>query len=405
MKSPFGAPELRSFFLGGFECATHRRRDGKRVDVIARTDHDGQCATDYRLLHEVGIHTVRDGLRWHLIEVQPGVYDWSSLLPTLDTALHTGTQVIWDLCHWGVPEDLDPFSEAFGERFAHFAAAAARFWRADAAGQTAPTLLCPVNEISFWSWVGGDEEHFFPYRKAQGAALKHSLVRAAIWAAKAIREVDPSARFIQPEPIIQVSPDRRKPEDREFTARYTEAQYEVWDMLAGQREPQLGGDASLLDVIGVNYYWNNQWIHKGDRTPLGDPQHRSLHRQLLALWERYGRPILITETGAEGEAAAGWLGYVAAEVRQALRDGVPILGVCLYPVMDYPGWDDDRHCRCGVIALSDDWTKRSLHEDLVAELAVQQGVFAEDHGLFKGGELGEPSEMDVQRAPETVAGR
>ncbi|MBE7158072.1 MAG: hypothetical protein INR62_06495 [Rhodospirillales bacterium] len=74
--------------------------------------------------------------------------------------------------------------------------------------------------------------------------------------------------------------------------------------------------------------------------------------------------------------AAGWLGYVAAEVRQALRAGVPVLGVCLYPVMDYPGWDDGRHCSCGVLALSADWTTRSLREDVVAELAVQQSIFA-----------------------------
>ena len=74
---------------------------------------------------------------------------------------------------------------------------------------------------------------------------------------------------------------------------------------------------------------------------------------------------------------ACWLGYIAAEVRQALREGVPVLGICLYPVMDYPGWDDNRHCPCGLIACSADWSQRSLRADLVAELRAQQSLFAD----------------------------
>jgi hypothetical protein len=33
-----------------------------------------------------GLLTVRDGLRWHLIEREPGRYDWSSWLPMLEAA-------------------------------------------------------------------------------------------------------------------------------------------------------------------------------------------------------------------------------------------------------------------------------------------------------------------------------
>ena len=93
---------------------------------------------------------------------------------------------------------------------------------------------------------------------------------------------------------------------------------------------------------------------------------------LRELWNRYGRPILITETGAEAGAGVGWLGYVSAEVRQARREGVPVEGICLYPVMDYPGWDDERHCHCGLIEVDEEWRRRWLREDLAAELRAQQ---------------------------------
>ena len=92
------------------------------------------------------------GLRWHLIERQAGIYDWSSFLPMLAASAVTGTQVIWDLCHWGVPSWLDIFSDEFVTRFAAFAGAAALLIR-ERSG--AVPFYCGVNEISFWAWVGG----------------------------------------------------------------------------------------------------------------------------------------------------------------------------------------------------------------------------------------------------------
>src|SRR4051812_24731628 len=87
-ESPF-----RSFFQGGFECATHRRPHMGQIDVLHATQHDVRAAEDYGLLADVGIRTVRDGLRWHLIERTPGQYDWSSFLPMLESARETKTQV------------------------------------------------------------------------------------------------------------------------------------------------------------------------------------------------------------------------------------------------------------------------------------------------------------------------
>ncbi len=96
----------------------------------------------------------------------------------------------------------------------------------------------------------------------------------------------------------------------------------------------------------------------------------------MDVWERYKRPIFISETGAESGAGPGWLGYISAEVRQAQRHGVNIVGLCFYPVMDYPGWDDDRHCSCGLIQVDPLWQKRTLRQDLAAELYDQQRLFS-----------------------------
>jgi beta-glucosidase/6-phospho-beta-glucosidase/beta-galactosidase len=368
---------FESFFMGGFECATHRRRDGQQIDVLSSTGHAERAEQDYRLLQEAGIATVRDGFRWHLIEAgEPGVYDWSSFLPMLDAARQTGTQVIWDLCHWGIPEGLDVFSDEFVSRFGAFAGASAALVREKTGGDAGPVpFYCPVNEISFWAWVGGDVRAFAPHQEGRGPELKRQLVRASLAAIQAVRAVEPRARFVQAEPIIHVEPEwrdvKRHPEIVDHAAAHTESQFEAWEMLRGRREPELGGGDQMLDLIGVNYYWNNQWVHGGERKPLGHPSHKPLHIMLLEIWQRYNRPLLVTETGAEASADVGWLGYIAAEVRQAMREGVEMAGVCLYPVMDYPGWDDERHCHCGLISVEEDWGERRLRGDLVAELKLQ----------------------------------
>jgi hypothetical protein len=37
---------LRSFFLGGFECSSHRRADGERLDLIASSGHEELALED-----------------------------------------------------------------------------------------------------------------------------------------------------------------------------------------------------------------------------------------------------------------------------------------------------------------------------------------------------------------------
>ncbi len=363
---------FQSFFMGGFECATHRRPHIAQVDVLHSTGHDLQAEADYRLLQRAGIHTVRDGLRWHLIEQQPGVYNWSSWLPMLDAAAAAGTQVIWDLCHWGVPEGLNPFEPAFVDRFAAFSRAAAEM-----IGQHSDSvpIFCPVNEISFWSWVGGDRGVFFPYAEGRGNALKRQLAAATIASVRAVRSVLPHARFLHCEPIIQISADREKPQNAAAVAAHHEGQFEAWDMLAGRLAPELGGGEDCLDILGCNYYWNNQWIDRKEPTPLGHPQHTPLHLLLKIIQTRYQRPMVLSETSAEAEAAFGWLGMICAEAQQALASGVDLQGVCLYPVMDYPGWDDQRHCPCGLIQLDSTWACRHLRAALATEILLQTTKF------------------------------
>lgn len=352
---------LDGFFMAGFECSTQRRRDGRRLDLLAATRHDRFALQDYRRVAGLGLRTVRDGLRWHLIETSPGRYDWSSFLPMLRASQEAGIQVIWDLCHYGWPPDITFWEPEFVDRFRDFAKAAARVVRDES--DRVP-FYCVINEISFWAWAG-DVVKFHPLAPGGGDDIKRQLVRAAIAGIEAVREVDPRARFVQVDPLIHV-----------VGGDLNEIQFAAWDMLCGRLEPELGGRPDCLDIVGVNYYCDNQWRQGGGTIPLGSHLYKPLAELLEGVHRRYGRPILLAETGAEGSGRDAWLFYVASEIRTALKAGIPIEGICLYPILDYPGWDNDRHCAVGLLGNADEQGRRVLHEPLAEELARQQDLFA-----------------------------
>ncbi|WP_426788657.1 beta-glucosidase [Xanthomonas campestris] len=361
-----------SFFMAGFECSTHRRRDGRRLDLIAGTRHDRWAANDYRAVAAHGLRTVRDGLRWHLIEQRPGHYDWSSFLPMLHAAQATGTQVIWDLCHYGWPDDVDIWRPQFVERFARFSAAVAQCVKNET---DAVPVYAPLNEISYWAWAGGDQGRMHPLARGRGFELKHQLVRASIAAIEAVRSVEPRARFVQVDPAIHVAASNDRPGPRREAERLRQAQFEAWDMLCGTQWPGLGGGPQYLDMIGVNYYSNNQWYLGGATIAADSPDYRPFSEMLGEIWQRYQRPIVVAETGAEGDHRARWLDHVGGEVALALQRGVAMEGLCLYPVLDYPGWENNRHCPTGLLGYADAAGEREVHAELAAQLRHEQVRF------------------------------
>jgi beta-glucosidase/6-phospho-beta-glucosidase/beta-galactosidase len=360
-----------SFLMAGYECATQRRQDGMRVDLLATTGHERWANKDYQQLHALGIRCARDGLRWHQIESRPGYYDWSSFLPMLRAAQDQHIQVIWDLCHYGYPDDLDIWRPQFVERFARFAAAVAGLMKDE--GVRVP-FFSPVNEISFWSWAGGEVGYFNPGLRGRGQELKHQLVRASIAAIEAIREAAPDARFMQCDPLINIRAGSSRAHEINHAEDQRLTQFEAWDLLAGRQWPGLGGREDYLDIIGVNFYPHNQWFLNGQKILRGDPQYRPLSGMLKEIHQRYRRPLLVSETGAESDERVPWLSYVSEQIALATQRGVPVDALCWYPFLDYPGWDDGRYCPAGVFGYADGEGNRAPYHPLYVQMQALQAL-------------------------------
>jgi hypothetical protein len=374
---------FRSFFAAGFECSTHWRNSSCRLDLVKATAHDRLASEDYLRLGQQALRVTREGVRWHLVEKQPGWYDFATVVPIVQAARATKTQVLWDLCHFGWPEHLDLFSPRFVSSLARFGAAFVR-WLAEQLDDT--PFIVPVNEISFFSWASGDEGSLYPFVTGRGFELKRQLVRATIETIQAIRAEVPTARFVQVDPIIHVVAGPNHPEEAADAEAYRLSQYQAWDMLCGSLCPELGGQDQFLDIIGVNFYPHNQWVYNLRNfrrirkfRPLSRRSrlYRPFREMLAEVYQRYQRPLLIAETGAEDRRRAGWLRYVCEQSLAALRAGTDLQGICLYPILNHPGWVDDRHCHNGLWDYADAHGKRKIYEPLARELQRWQRVFTQ----------------------------
>lgn len=357
------------FFQGSFACSTACRTPGKRADLMLSSGHDTLLEKDYALLQQHQLLTARDGARWYLIEKQPGEYHWDSFLPQLEAAEKYQIEMIWELAHFGWPDWLDIWQPEFIQRFAAFARAFACLLRER--GVSAP-FISPMNQISFWSWAGADIAWFNPFATGRRTALKRQLVTACIAAMRAMREELPGVRFIITDPLMNVAASGYSDRARQEAQQQHQAQFEVWDWLSGRSAPELGGSEDLLDIIGLTWYPDNEWFHNGDPLEPHHPDYAPLNQLLLQVWQRYQRPLLIAETGAEIGSCSDWFNRVSEEARLAIEAGVQLEGISLYPLVDYPAWDDDRRSPVGLFGLPDANGNRTVNEAYALALRSQQ---------------------------------
>jgi hypothetical protein len=326
-----------SFFLAGFECTTGFNKYGCWIDQVRATEHDRFIEEDYSLVASAAISAAREGVRWPIVD-RNGSYDFSTLHRTLDAANKHELEIIHDLFHFGYPPGLDPFSEDFVKRFADYCFAAAQEVRRYTSGTC---YFTPINEPSYFSWAGGEVGFFAPHARERGFELKVNLARAAIQGIEAIWSACDRARIVNADALCRVvSPKAGNTSHAEVHFFNENAVFQSWDIIAGRMMPELGGSQRHLDVIGINYYWTNQWELGNEGTALSDNDPRRWPFRKLARWvyDRYACDIVITETSHMESMREVWLRELIAECEILLKSGVPIHGACIYPILGMPEW-------------------------------------------------------------------
>ena len=362
--------------MAGFECSTFVWKDGERKDYVAITGHDQHLDKDYDGLMDLGIGVVREAIRWPFVDRGGGRFDWSTVDRVLDTLERCRTTAIWDLCHYGFPDEFDAFSPDAARRFADYARAAAEHVKTRTCGAR---FFTPINEITFFAGAGTDLGWMYPFARGRYPEFKRALCKMDIEAVKAIREVIPDARMVHVDPVIHQVPPPDQPELAEAACHETyEKAYEAWDILFGKLEPEHGGAPEILDIVGVNVYnFSQAEMQKdGERKILGprDPRRKPLSELLIYGWERYRRPMIIGETSGHQDQRANWLRETMEECMRALNSGINLQGVCLYPCVDIPDWNTGEWAKIGIFDIEGETCERIPCGPYIEELRRWQRI-------------------------------
>ena len=351
---------FKTFFMGGFECADHVNRSGERINLLKETQHDVRVYEDYRALAAIGIKTVREGICWSAVETSPAFFNFSEVYHRIVAAEKMGIQQIWDLIHFGYPDDIYPTHPLFCQRFVQLCEAFAVFHSTYA---KQPLFVVPINEISFLSWHSGDVRGTAPFAINSGWDVKYHLCKAAILGIKVLKKIIPNCTIVLVEPLVKIHAS----ELHNDVQQLNENQFQAMDIIGGRMCPELGGSENFLEILGFNYYWNCQWEVFGEPLPWPDPQQkRTPFSELLQIaYERYKKPMLISETGHFGKGRVQWLEEITEECIKSKNKGVDLQGICIYPVTDRPDWDDiTSYCQCGIWDL-DEMGNRIPHDEYI----------------------------------------
>lgn len=370
--------------MAGFECADHQNAFGERVDLYKASGHDIYLQHDYNELSKFKIKTVREGIRWSSVETSPYQYDWAEVEKIIHISEEKNIQVIWDICHFGYPDDLTPLHPMFARRFSHLCAEFVKRVRSIIPADQ-PLIVTPINEVSFISWLGGDVRGTSPYCIGQGWEVKYALMKAYIEGIEMMKLEDGSVRIMVTEPLINIVSNSLEPIDIFKADERNSEQFQVHDILSGKICPELRGKPEYLDLIGVNFYYNNQWINETHEVlPWNShpphPQYKSLQTLIENVFIRYGRPVIISETSHPGEDRRKWIESVANDCSALLHSGIPLLGCCIYPFIDRPDWDNLSHWHhSGIYDIHDPVTlNREINDDAQQALKSFSNVLSKN---------------------------
>ena len=340
----------------------------RAIDEYELTGHYERWHEDIGLAHGVGAEFLRWGVPWHRVNPEPSMWDFDWTDRVLNRMSELGIRPVLDLLHYGTPLWLDGefANRDFPERFAEFAGRVAERYGDFVTDYT------PVNEPMIHAQFSGEYAYWPPYLSGQGglnrivvalaeaSQLAQSGIRAAVGEAANIVHVDAGFRYVG---------DVSAPEHAEHVERLLVERFLFEDLMHGlvvdghplhgallvsgidqRRLERIANRPAPPDLMGVNYYPRHSTevfeagsSHRGgfaDPRPTRDDGALGLREVLTTYAERYGHPVLLSETcvtGTEDERIS-WMQECLDELEHLRAGGVPVVGFTWWPLFDMIEW-------------------------------------------------------------------
>jgi beta-glucosidase/6-phospho-beta-glucosidase/beta-galactosidase/glycosyltransferase involved in cell wall biosynthesis len=361
-------PITKFVWGAGIECSFLPHLN---VDQFNWTQHDRFWREDLaRAKNELGISHLRYAFPWHVLEPQRGKFDWSYADERMAEFDKLGLDVMLDVMHFGTPtwlkqavgdpefpESLEGFAQALVERYRD----RVRMW-------------CPFNEPLVSALFSGDFGFWPPHsRKWRGyMPVLTRIVQGLNRSIRAIRRAMPEATILHVD-AAEAYKSREKKLATEVQRRNLR-RFVVMDLLTGRVDKHhplfpwltsygmseldvdwFRANPQTPDVLGLDYYAHSDW--QLDLGPTGSIRQRRADNPIgfygvaNSYWQRYGIPMMLTETSIEGQPINReiWLETNIDHIRRLREEGVPVLGLVWWPMIDQLDWDGALTHRVGKI--------------------------------------------------------
>lgn len=356
---PF-APGTFTWALGIEDTCVYPPDDHPSLDEHLLTDHVLHREQDLRTVASLGATAVRYGMSWPLANPALDIYDWSSIDPAIELADELGITLVADLVHYGTPPWLaDAFADPrYPDAIARFSQALASRYR----GRL--TCFTPLNEPVTTASFCGLRGVWPPYRSGWEGWVS-VIVPIAVGMSRtidAIRRVQPEAVIVHVEAATDIHATEQAlgeqaqlirdlgwlPTDLLLGRVDVDHPLHSWLLAHGAQRAhldELAGARNAVDVVGVNYYPDLtprrlMAADKGVVQVSFDRGARGLRDALTGFANRYGLPLMVTETSIEGadESRAAWLRDSTREVASLRAGGYDIRGYTWWPLLDFVDW-------------------------------------------------------------------
>ncbi len=357
---------------GGPECTVARVGD-RWVDQFARTGHLGRPG-DIEAFASLGLKALRYPISWERTARRgPDDLDWSLPDERLPLIRAAGMRPIAGLVHHGSGAPHAPLlSGGFARGLAAFAAQAARRypWIED---------WTPVNEPLTTARFSALYGHWHPHRRDEGAFFAALLdeIDGTRLAMREIRRIVPNARLVQTEDLGRIGSTAPIARQAEFE---NHRRWLTWDLLEGRVVPghalfhriarhgcgdrlrAIADDPCPPDVIGINHYLTSDRFldHRLERYPrrvhggngidryadveavrVPGAEVGGMQARLAEAWERYGRPVAITEChlGCTRDEQMRWFEESWTACERSSARGARVEALTVWALLGAYDWD------------------------------------------------------------------
>lgn len=341
---------------------TQSERGERPLDEYELTQHYQYWEEDLELARKMGASMIRYGIPWHLVEKEEQVFNWEwvdevmayfdrhrELVPIIDL-MHYGTPhwVKNEFANGKYPEYVSRYAKAFAERYGHFVK-----YYTPLNEPYVNAEFCGLNGV--WPPYGEGLESFY--------RLIINLGKGIVFTVEEIKKTIPDAVFIHVDATKWYF--TYDPSLESEVELWNENSLIMWELLQGrinETHPlynmmvQYGVDQTafywfqenpiMIDIVGLNYYPQFS-VHEVTRDKKGNIIYPhilgsavELKKIIARAYNRYSRPVFITETsfrGSENERI-NWLLEAEGLCVEMRNKNVPVMGLTWFPFFDLVDW-------------------------------------------------------------------